>query len=582
MTLSLFTRVFRGFLVILAAFAVVAVWLTFATLQQRYHALVERHLRSLALTVSGSVFDDAGQITRASCQQALRDIGKVTGVRVTIIATNGAVLADSHADPATMDNHARRPEVSMALRGEEGVVRRFSGTMHERMLYVALPVKRNGAVCAVVRASAPWHSIMQLIASARRELVLLFGLVLLVAAVAAGVLARRFTHPVHEFSRAVQRVANGQFDAHLDLTGTREFEDLSLAFNQMTRHVREVVAQLSSRNAELDAVIGAMREALVVLDADDRIVLANESFARLSLVPPTRATHVWECVRAPALVDLVQATRTAGSRRSGEVQIGDQHFLCNVTPLQRTRELVVTLHDVTELKRVERLRRDFVSNVSHELRTPLTAIKGFVETLEEDAALRHNRYLEIIRRHTDRLIAIVEDLLTLAALEQRNHLEREPTNVQELVTNVVKMFEPRLRAKQLACTIEADPDIPLVMLDPFRFDQVLVNLIDNAINYTERGGITIRIARANDVLRLSVQDTGVGIPPEHLPRIFERFYTVDKSRARKYGGTGLGLAIVKHIVALHGGTISVSSEVNQGTTFTIELPLPPGTAAITA
>jgi len=576
---SLFGRIFSGFLLILAAFALVALWVSFRTIKHRYNELVVRHVRSVAsaagMAVLGGAWREPGRVMQAD----IVGLGQATGVRITIINTNGMVLADSSADPATMDNHASRPEVWAALGGRAHTEYRFSDTVREYMLYVALPIIDNGHVIAVARASAPLHSITHLLHLGLRELAVILAVMIMLAGGASAVLAQRLARPVRELRAAVRHVATGNFDIYLDLGGTQECEELSAAFNQMTRHVRDVVAQLTSRNAELDAVIGAMREALVVLDEQDRIVLANASFARLSLVPPSRQTHVWECVRVPALADMVQSTRASGTRRSGDVQINDQHFLCNVTPLNGSRELVVTLHDVTELKRVERMRRDFVSNVSHELRTPLTAIKGFVETLEDDAALHHNRYLEIIRRHTDRLIAIVQDLLTLSALEQRSEVQREPTDLHALASNVVKMFEPRLRGKNLACHVEAEPDLPLIMLDRFRFDQVLVNLIDNAINYTEQGGITIRIARAGDNVRLSVQDTGLGIPPEHLSRIFERFYTVDKSRARKYGGTGLGLSIVKHIVMLHGGTISVASEVNHGTTFTIELPLASPAAA---
>lgn len=579
MTRSLFSRIFLRSLLILAAFAGLAAFIVFTTITHRYNALAARHLHSIACAAGTAVRGGAWVHNGHVLQADITALGQATGVRITIIATNGVVLADSSADPATMDNHASRPEVRAALAGQPATERRFSETIRERLLYAAVPVLRDGQVIAVARASAPLQSLAQLLSLALRELALILALLVALAAGAAAVLAQRLAQPVRELSAAAHAIAAGQFDTFLDLTGTREFQELSAAFNQMTRHVRDVVAQLTSRNAELDAVIGAMREALVVLDEQDRIVLANASFARLSLVPPSRQTHVWECIRVPALADLVQASRVGGTRASGDVQIGDKHFLCNITPLNGSREVVVTLHDVTELKHVERMRRDFVSNVSHELRTPLTAIKGFVETLEEDPALQHNRYLEIIRRHTDRLIAIVQDLLTLSALEQRNELQREPTDLRALATNVVKIFEPRLREKNLTCVVEAEPTLPSVLLDRFRFDQVLVNLIDNAIKYTEHGGITIRICRADDRVRISVADTGVGIPPEHLERIFERFYTVDKSRARRYGGTGLGLSIVKHIVMLHGGTIAVASEVNQGTTFTIEVPIASPAAA---
>jgi two-component system phosphate regulon sensor histidine kinase PhoR len=569
----MFGRVFVGYALLLLLFALAAAWVSSAMLKRQYDYMAARHLQTMGEALGVAVRSQAWQTNAAALNHAMTRLGHTTDMRITIIATNGVVLADSDADARGMENHADRPEVRGALAGAATTEQRFSDTLRQRMLYVAVPVTEHGRVSAVVRVSTPlatqaqlWHDTLMRLAAVTVPLLAL-------ACVAAVLLARRIVRPVRDLRAAAQRVAAGDFNVYLEPTGSSDVQDVAASFNSMTQYIRRVVAQLTSRNTELDAVIGAMREALVVLDADDRILLANQSFARISATTPARALHYWECVRAPALQDLVQAARADHARHSGDVPLHDQHYLCNVTPLDGSGELVVTLHDVTELRRVERMRRDFVSNVSHELRTPLTAIKGFVETLEEDAALRDNRYLEIIRRHTDRLIAIVQDLLTLSALEQRGELQCEMTDLRAQVERVVKIFEPRLRAKSLYCIVDATLDLPPAMVDRFKMDQVLVNLLDNAINYTEQGGITVRITGTGERLQLAIQDTGIGIAAEHLPRIFERFYTVDKSRARKYGGTGLGLSIVKHIVLLHHGSIDVTSEVNRGTTFTLTLPL---------
>lgn len=574
MKASMFGRVVLGYALILLLFALAAAWVSSAMLKGQYDHMTARHLQAMGEAVGLALRGHAWHTNAAARNHAISLLGHTTDVRITIIATNGVVLADSDADARGMANHADRPEIRGALHGGPTAEQRFSDTLRQRMLYVAVPVTEHGRVSAVVRVSTPLATQVQLWHDTLLRLAAVGAPLLALACVAALLLARRIVRPVRDLRAAAQRVAAGDFAVQLDPIGSSDVHDVATSFNSMTQSIRRVVAQLTSRNAELDAVIEAMREALVVLDADDRILLANQSFARISATPPARALHYWECVRAPALQDLVQVARADHTRHSGDVSLHDQHYLCNVTPMDGSGELVVTLHDVTELRRVERMRRDFVSNVSHELRTPLTAIKGFVETLEEDAALRDNHYLEIIHRHTDRLIAIVQDLLTLSALEQRADLQCELTNLRAQVECVVKIFEPRLHAKSLYCNVDAAPNLPPVLVDRFKLDQVLVNLLDNAINYTEQGGITVRMARVGEHLRVAVQDTGIGIAAEHLARIFERFYTVDKSRARKYGGTGLGLAIVKHIVQLHHGSIEVTSEVNRGTTFTILLPLP--------
>jgi two-component system phosphate regulon sensor histidine kinase PhoR len=246
--------------------------------------------------------------------------------------------------------------------------------------------------------------------------------------------------------------------------------------------------------------------------------------------------------------------------------------LCSAEAETSSAEIVLIFSDISELKAVQQMKRDFVVNVSHELRTPLTAIKGFVETLQEETTGNEHRYLTIIARHTDRLINIVNDLLTLAEIEEKSQLEYELVNISNLINDTVKIFEERLQAKNLKMVVEIADGLKTINVDPFKFQQVLINLLDNAIKYTEQGQITIRVQKKADQVQIAIQDTGCGIPPEHLPRLFERFYVVDKARSRQMGGTGLGLTIARHIVLLHNGTIEVESQPGVGTTFFINIP----------
>jgi two-component system phosphate regulon sensor histidine kinase PhoR len=279
-------------------------------------------------------------------------------------------------------------------------------------------------------------------------------------------------------------------------------------------------------------------------------------------------------VRKPKIQEFIARLQAERARLSGEVRADEKTLLCTGGPLDDRGGVVLTVHDITDLKNIEIVKKDFIVNASHELRTPLAAILGATETLEESPGKINAFSLEILKRHAERLRAIVEDLLKLAEIEEKGYrLERVAVDPGELVGNVARILAPRLKEKGLALRVEAPEGMPRLNADPFLLEQMLLNLVDNAIKYTERGEIVISLAAdARDGL-LVVRDTGAGIPAEHLPRIFERFYVVDKSRSRRVGGTGLGLSIVKHIVQLHGGTISVASEVGRGTTFTVRLPL---------
>jgi two-component system phosphate regulon sensor histidine kinase PhoR len=283
--------------------------------------------------------------------------------------------------------------------------------------------------------------------------------------------------------------------------------------------------------------------------------------------------YYWELMRNPeftALVENMMHTQRGGLQ---ELSINQKVFICSSTFIKSHRSMAFVFHDITEFRRIETLKKDFMVNVSHELRTPLTALKGFVDTLADSVDQANRHAVEVIQRHTDRLISIVEDLLRLSELEHKGlALSYEDLDMPALVRTTMQTLEPKLKAKGLAFALKLDDQIPSIRGDAFRLEQLFQNLIDNAIKYTEQGGVTVTLAPWRTGLEVSVADTGIGIPAEHLGRIFERFYVVDKSRSRKTGGTGLGLAIVKHIVLLHQGSIEVKSTLGQGTIFTIRLP----------
>jgi two-component system phosphate regulon sensor histidine kinase PhoR len=279
-------------------------------------------------------------------------------------------------------------------------------------------------------------------------------------------------------------------------------------------------------------------------------------------------------VRSTALAEAVRKAQVSGEETSEEGAIGNRVYYCNVAQLATGDRLVVTLHDITEFRALEKTKKSFVVNVSHELKTPLTAIKGFLETIEPRAEEENRPYLDIIRRNTERMIAIVEDLLVLSELEERgSRMDKTEVDLRPLAESILKMFKKRADDKGLVLSLEAPPDLPAVQGDPGQLEGLLLNLVDNAVKYTDKGSVTVRMASRDGRMAIEVEDTGIGIDADHLPHVFERFYVVDKSRSKKLGGTGLGLSIVKHIVLAHKGTVSVKSRVGEGTTVTVSLPL---------
>jgi two-component system phosphate regulon sensor histidine kinase PhoR len=405
---------------------------------------------------------------------------------------------------------------------------------------------------------------------------LTMGLILTLLALAgAFLIARSISRPIKELTAASSKLAAGDFSTRVFLNRNDEFRQLADTFNGMSREISAAFEKLNRQKNELNSIIDSLGEGLLVVNEKGIVVHSNKSLATLIDHPtPLEGTSFWETVREPRLIELMEKARTGKAEPSEEVEISGKFFLWTSARLEREGETVLVLHDVTSRVELDRVKRDLVSSVSHELRTPLTSIKGFAETLEEELDGEKRRYAEIIKRNSDRLINMVRDLLLLSELEEKpGDKQREEIDVREFAESVMRIFESQATKKGVSMVLESPPDLPRVSVDPFEVEQVLINLLDNAVKYTDRGGITLNLSHDERYLSIEVRDTGIGIPKDKLARIFERFYVVDKSRSRKTGGTGLGLSIVKHIVLLHDGEISVESKEGSGTRFLVRLPL---------
>ncbi|MBN2489404.1 MAG: PAS domain-containing protein, partial [Planctomycetes bacterium] len=518
----------------------------------------------------------------------LRDISAAVPERLTVLGADGAVLADTERDPLAMDSHADRTEVQAARERGSGRAVRYSQTLDTRLMYFALAVKRGGEPVGYVRTSMPLTRIDARLAALRRR-VLLGGL----AAVAVGlglafVFARRVTRPLAAMTRAAEALAGGDTDWRVEVASDDEIGTLGRAFQAMTAALRDRMDTITADRNKALAILGSMVEGVVAVDHEERVVQLNAHAAEILATggEDCLGQRIWEATRRQEVCRVLGAALRSGRDQRAELRIpagrGDRHVELRASPLRdaagRTVGAVVLLHDVTEPRRLETMRRDFVANVSHELKTPLTAIHGLVETLLDDEAMAgetRQRFLAKIRSQADRLLALVTDLLSLSRFESREHrLDRRPVSLREPVAESVERHQAEAERKGVALVLDAPPEPVELLADAEALRQVVDNLLQNAIRYTPHGGrVVVRIRREADHAAIAVEDTGIGIEPRHQARLFERFYRVDTARSRALGGTGLGLSIVKHIAEAHGGDVAVESEPGRGSTFRVRLPL---------
>jgi two-component system phosphate regulon sensor histidine kinase PhoR len=507
-----------------------------------------------------------------SLQQMAGEEARITGTRVTIIARDGVVLADSEADAKTMENHADRPEIAAALNGKTGSSSRVSHTVGIEFLYLAVPSGDK-----IVRLAYPLSSMQQQISSIRGNLLRATVLALLLALVLAAAIAEVISRRLRRIVRFAEQVASGDLSARIAETSGDEIAQVAMALDRTARRLEENFAAVKESRSELEALLNSMTDGVIAVSPDMRVRWANHAIAGILHQPVRIGVPVIELLRHPDFLATINQVLQSKHREStiAASLSGRRSFSVTAEPLP-DGGVVSVLHDISEIERVEKIRRDFIANVSHELRTPLTSIRGYAETLlESDGLLNDNArdFLQVIRRNAERMGRLTEDLLVLARVESgEEKLDLRPHDARQLLAEAASSLQENARAAQVELTVENIPDWS-VLADSYAVQQVFGNLISNALRYAESGRkIVVGAQERENGIEFFVRDFGPGIASEHLPRIFERFYRVDKARSRESGGTGLGLAIVKHIVLNHGGAVRVESAVGHGTTFFFLLP----------
>lgn len=552
-------------------------------LKQALVAQTQEQLAAQAGLLRAAAEQQAGLNADDELRRLCRTFSTELGARFTVISAAGEVLADSEHDAFSFDNHADRPEIQVALAGGTGISLRRSHSLDKELLYAAVPLRRGGAVWGAARAALPEDALEQRLNALRGKLLLAAVPALLLAAIASLLLALRVSRPLEEIGQGVLRFTQGSLRHRIHLAGPSEISQLAEACNRMAAQLDERTESLQKQLGLLESTFRSMSEAVIVTDREGRILRCNQAAGRLFGFDPAAAGQrdIQELVRLADVQQFLDKTLKQGQTEAviavsaGREKILNAHG-CLLRDEASAGALLV-FHDITRLKRLETMRRDFAANVSHELKTPLTAISGFVETLR-DGALHEpdaERFLEIIARNVIRLRAIIDDLLTLAKLEQ----EEEHSQIALTRQTVLPVLK---NAAALCATAAAAKNIRLEVLCPAELqaklnaallEQAVVNLLDNAVKYSRPDSkVLLRAEQQEGGVVIAVQDFGCGIASEHHARLFERFYRVDKARSCKLGGTGLGLSIAKHIAQAHHGAISVDSAPGRGSVFAIRLP----------
>ena len=581
------TRLFLSSLAVAAVTLLVATILVSWSVRSATTGRIERSL-VVEARLAGEMLSHRADLEAGNLDVEADAIGGVIGARVTFVTADGAVVGDSdlnHEQLRTVENHANRPEVEAAHRSGLGVAYRHSATIDTDMLYVAVPV-RNPATpqLAVVRLALPLTEVKQQLAEVWRVAAIAFGTGLMAALALSWVTSVMLSRRVNAIAGVAERYGSGDWSRPARDYGNDEIGVVARALDTSAREIGRRAMDLASDRARMEAILSGMVEGVIVVNDHGRVQLVNNAARRmLHLMDASEGRHYLEIVRQPDIAAQIGGALRGGSLESLELTLPHEPeiiIIARSTAITApgATGAVLVMHDITDLRRADRIRRDFVANVSHELRTPLTAVRGYVEALldggGEPADVK--RFLEIIGRHTFRMERLVRDLLRLARLDAgQETLEHLPCPVESLFNGAETDLAATIEARDQVIEQRIASDATVVTGDPAKLHDALRNLLENATNYTPEGGtITMSSERWGDRIRLIVADTGPGIPEADLPRVFERFYRVDKSRTRGTkdpGGTGLGLAIVKHLIELQGGKVTAANGPQGGAVFTIEL-----------
>ncbi|MFA5005074.1 MAG: ATP-binding protein [Candidatus Omnitrophota bacterium] len=540
-------------------------------------SLIESHLSSM----------DISHGNAPKLESLAKELSTRVKARITVIDPSGNTLAESTkslAQALEMENHADRPEVKKALGGSIGENVRYSSTLKTKMLYLAMPVRSGNRITGVVRLAMPLDSVRQMLSGVRKTIYLNMFFALIIAFLLGFVFTAGMINPLNKIINVSRKFSTGDFNHRIYYPAKDEIGELAQTLNKMAQGLEEKIREVKLKSQQLEAVFQSMIEGIIIVDKQSRVISVNPSIENIFDMrnEGSRGKPVIEVIRNNELVEIAKNVLNNGKPVSRELTLlwpVEKIFQVNAAPVIEKgvcSACLLVIHDISEIRKLENMRRDFVANVSHELKTPLTSIKGFVETLLEgalDDKENSRSFLKIVQDHANRLDSLISDLLKLSYLESREVvLNKQDIDLSKLAKEVLVGFTSQIKNKDIKIENILPKEL-IVRADPDKIEQVLTNLIDNAIKFNhDQGKVRLFSQDLGDNIKIIVEDSGAGIPPKDIPRIFERFYRVDKARSRSLGGTGLGLSIVKHIVQLHAGSSGVESTEGIGSSFWFTLP----------
>ena len=564
-------------LVTLIIMAILGVYLVNSSRNSQLDNLRSQLENEAAITAEACLPSLLNADESANLDGLAKKLGAEIETRITIVALNGTVLGDSEEDPHTMENHSDRPEIVDAIATGVGESTRYSATLGQRMLYVAVPISYQDEILGVARVSLPLTTVEDLERRVTLIIVIAMAIAMALVVLAAWVTSRITTRPIRKLTAASKRIASGELGQKLAIEARDEVGELTHAFNEMSAKTKELVETISEDRTRLATILDNMTDGVIMVDTEGNVSLANKAAEKLFGIKEAKNEPLIEAVRDHEVDELLRlCLRTAQTQATQyESSVSKGYLRVVAIPIAHTGVLLL-FQDLTELRSLQTTRRELIGNISHEFRTPLAGIKAMVETLTGgamDDKVAAKDFLTRIDSEVDRLTQLVEELTELSRIETgKAELKKEPIDLNKLVEEVIAQLSPQAERQQLSISREFATNLPSVLADKDRVRQVITNLVHNAIKFTPAGGrITITSRALEGSVVVHIADTGIGIPEEDLPRVFERFYKGDKARAG--GGTGMGLAIAKHVIQAHGGNIWVRSEEGKGSTFAFSLPL---------
>jgi two-component system phosphate regulon sensor histidine kinase PhoR len=583
----LFRRIFLAYLIAAPLLLLFLELYLSSSIKDNYIA----NLKSGLITQAGLIAEQLPAPSSLNLDDFCKRFKEKTGARITVLDDSGRVLGDSDEPSATMENHSDRPEIREAAISGAGTSIRRSKTLKKDLFYLAVPTIQDSGE-RFLRMSIPLHDVEKAMNTIRIRIIIVSLAVSLVVIVFGLIQVRRITKSIEEITDFSKDVAAGDFKRRLLLTKKDELGELGKNISNMARELHERLTLSEEEKRRFEAILKNMSDGLILTDTKGKIILVNDALKNFFGIPHSiEGKTVMEALRKAELMEVIEEVAVSKERISRGIEIAtprDLYLLMTAAPFYSRDSggdlsgIVLTFHDITRLKKLEEVRKDFVANVSHEIKTPITAIKGFAETLIEgalDDKEHAKKFLETIKNHSERLNSLVSDLLTLSGIELGDiQIAKQDTNIGEVIDSVFTTLGDKARDKGLYLKKQIPAEISDMRADRDRLIQILLNLVDNGIKFTEKGGITIAVKSEKlkvesegekDFIQLTVSDTGSGIPQKHLSRLGERFYRVDRARSRELGGTGLGLAIVKHLVKAHGWEMKIESEEAKGTSVHI-------------